>query len=199
GWGCPGPCLPDAAGASEGGPRAAHLLIAEGIAALWGSVRERFDRTRAELEQKAGPGLSEGHSHVGPPAWGDIVAEALTFPAGVKDQAEAEQRVAAFAQQFYEGPWLQRPLKSLNGIPPVDAAGHTVLRRKLRGVIQFLADCAAGGILHEYDFDRVRRKLGLTDAEPAPARAASPDIAALGAPELAALKAESLSDEQLRQ
>jgi tetratricopeptide (TPR) repeat protein len=195
----PPPVITAAPGASEGGPLAAHLLIAEGIVRLWGSVRERFDRARAELDQKAGPGLSEGHAHIGPPAWGDIVAEALTFPVGVKDQAEAEQRVAAFAQQFYEGPWLQRPLKALNGIAPIDAAGHAVLRRKLRGVIQFLADCAAGGVLHEFDFDRVRRKLGLTGATPAAGGAAPADITALGAPELTALKVDALSDEQLRQ
>jgi tetratricopeptide (TPR) repeat protein len=195
----PAPVFTAAPGASEGGPLAAHLLIAEGIVRLWGSVRERFDRARAELEQKAGPGLSEGHAHVGPPAWGDIVAEALTFPIGVKDQAEAEQRVRAYAQQFFEGPWLQRPLKALGGVAPIDAAGHTVLRRKLRGVVQFLADCAAGGVLHDYDFDRVRRKLGLATAAPPPAGAAPADITALGAPELAALKPEGLSDEQLRQ
>ena len=61
---------------------------------------------------------------------------------GVTDQAEAERRVEAGAQQFFEGTWLQRPLKALNGIAPVDAAGHAVLRRKLRGVIQFLARTA---------------------------------------------------------
>jgi tetratricopeptide (TPR) repeat protein len=196
----PAPVLAAGAGASEGGPLAAHLLIAEGVVRVWGSVRERFDRVRAELQQKAGPGLSEGHAHVGPPAWGDIVAEALVFPVGVKDQAEAERRVETYAQQFFEGPWLQRPLKSLNGIAPIDAAGHTVLRRKLRGVVQFLADCAAGGVLHGYDFDRVRRKLGLlAGAAPAAAGAAPADVTALGAPELAALKVEELSDEQLRQ
>jgi tetratricopeptide (TPR) repeat protein len=195
----PPPVITVAPGTSEGGPLAAHLLIAEGIVRLWGSVRERFDRARAEMEQKAGPGLSEGHTHVGPPSWGDIVSEALTFPAGVKDQAEAEQRIGAYAQQFFEGPWLQRPLKALGGIAPIDAAGHAVLRRKLRGVIQFLEDCAAGGVLHEYDFERVRRKLGLTGAAPAAAGAAATDVTALGAPELAALKVEALSDEQLRQ
>jgi tetratricopeptide (TPR) repeat protein len=195
----PSPVLAAAGGTSEGGPLAAHLLIAEGIVRLWGTVRDRFERTRTELEQKAGPGLSEGHSHVGPPSWGDIVSEALTFPIGVKDQAEAEQRVMAYAQQFYEGPWLQRPLKALGGIAPIDAAGHALLRRKLRGVIQFLADCAAGGVLHEYDFDRVRRKLGLTGAAPVAAGAGPADITALGAPELAALKVEALSDEELRQ
>src|SRR5262249_3678224 len=93
------------------------------------------------------------------------------------------------------------PLLSLNRIPPVDAAGHRVLRKKLRGVVQFLQDCAQGGIAGVYDFDRLRRKLGLLGEKPAAPSAdgAPTDIAALGAAELAALKTETLSDEQLEQ
>jgi hypothetical protein len=130
-----------------------------------------------------------------------VGAEALVFPVGIEDPAERERRIQAAAQQFFEGTWLQRPLRSLNGIPPIDAAGHPVLRRKLRGVVQFLQDCAAGGVLHDYDFDRVRRKLGLTapGAAPAAPGAAPADITALGAAELATLKVEALSDEQLDQ
>jgi tetratricopeptide (TPR) repeat protein len=181
-------------GPTEAAPLAGYLVIAEGVVRLWGPVRERFDRARAEFEQKAGAGLSDGQARVGRPAFDDVVAEALIFPVGLSDKAEAERRIETAARQFFEETWLHRPLRSLNGIPPIDAAGHAVLRKKLRGVVQFLQDCAAGGALHEYDFDRVRRKLGL-----APAGAAPADITALGAPELAALKVEALSDEQLRQ
>jgi hypothetical protein len=193
------PMIAATPGMTEGGPLGAYLLIAEGIVRVWGPVRQRFDAVRADLEQKAGAGLSQGQARSGRPAFSDVVTEAVIFPLGVTDQAEAERRVTAGAQQFFEGPWLQRQLKSLNGIPPVDAAGHAVLRRKLRGVVQFLQDCAANGALHAYDFDRLRRKLGLTAAAPAAPGAASADITSLGAPELAALKAESLSDEQLQQ
>jgi hypothetical protein len=193
------PVFTATAGPGGGGPLAGHLLIAEGIVRLWGSVKERFDRIRAEFEQKAGPGLSEGHSQLAMPQWGDVVAEALFFPAGVTDQTEAERRIDTYARQFFEGTWLQRPLKSLSAIAPLDAAGHAVIRRKLRGVIQFLQDCAAGGLLHSYDFDRVRRKLGLVDTGPVASGAAPLDITALAAPDLAALKVETLSDEQLRQ
>jgi len=183
----------------EAAPLAAYLLITEGIVRLWGPVQERFDRTRAEFEQKAGPGLSEGQARVGRPAFGDVTAEALIFPVGLTDQAEAERRIDLAAQQFFEGLWLQRPLRSLGGIAPIDAAGHVVLRRKLRGVIQFLQDCAAGGALHDYDFDRVRRKLGLTAAGPAAPGAPPTDVTALGAAELAALQVETLTDDQLQQ
>src|SRR5207253_1210886 len=87
---------------------------------------------------------------VGRPAFSDVVAEALVFPIGVSDQAEAERRIEAAALQFFEGTWLQRPLKSLGGVAPIDAAGHAVLRRKLRGVIQFLQDCAGDGDRYPY-------------------------------------------------
>jgi tetratricopeptide (TPR) repeat protein len=196
----PAPTFTVTPGASEGGPLASYLLIAEGIVRLWGPVRERFERARAEFEQKCRAALSEGHERVGRPAFSDVVTEAVTFPMGVTDQAEAERRVEANARQFFEETWLQRPLKALNGIPPIDAAGHAVLRRKVLGVIQFLADCAAGGALRAYDFDRLRRKLGLTGGAAAPTPgASSADLTALGAPELAALNVESLSDDQLRQ
>jgi tetratricopeptide (TPR) repeat protein len=196
----PAPTFTATPGASEGGPLAAYLLIAQGVTRLWGPVRERLERARTEFEQKARAGLADGQERVGRPAFSDVVTEAVVFPMGVTDQAEAERRVEAGAQLFFEGTWLQRPLKTLNGIAPIDAAGHAVLRRKLRGVVQFLADCAAGGALRTYDFDRLRRKLGLTGGgTPATPGAAPTDVTALGAPELAALNIETLSDEQLKQ
>jgi tetratricopeptide (TPR) repeat protein len=194
------PMISATPGLTEGGPLAAYLLVAEGVVRLWGSVRDRFEKVRAELEQRAGQGLSQGQGRIGRPAFADVVTEAVIFPIGLSDQAEVQRRIDTTAQQFFEGTWLQRPLRSLGGIAPIDAAGHAVLRRKVRGVIQFLQDCAAHGALQTYDFDRVRRKLGLTTtAAPAPAGAAPTDITALGAPELAALSPDSLSDEQLRQ
>ena len=116
-------------GASEGGPLAAYLLIAQGVTRLGGPVRERLERARTEFEQKARAGLADGQERVGRPAFSDVVTEAVVFPMGVTDQAEAERRVEAGAQLFFEGTWLQRPLKTLNGIAPIDAAGHAVLRR----------------------------------------------------------------------
>jgi tetratricopeptide (TPR) repeat protein len=193
------PMITAAPGATGGGPMAAYLLIAQDVLRLWGPVRDRFDQVRAEFEQKAGAGVSHGHASIGRPNFADVVTEAVVFPVGLSDKAEAERRIQAAAQQFFEGTWVQRPLQSLGGIPPVDAAGHAVLRRKLRGVIQFLEDCAAQGALHEYDFDRLRRKLGLLAAAPAAPGAVPEDISALGAAELSALSIESLSEQQLQQ
>jgi hypothetical protein len=66
-------------------------------------------------------------------------------------------------------------------------------------VIQFMQDCAAGGALGNYDFDRLRRKLGLLQAVATPAGAVPADIPALGSAELAALPVASLNDDQLEQ
>src|SRR5262249_47732824 len=60
-------------------------------------------------------------------------------------------------------------------------------------------DCAARTMIEGYDFDRLRRKLGLLPGAAPAAASGGPDVTAMGAAELAALKAEALSDEQLEQ
>ncbi len=119
---------------------------------------------------------------------------------GVTDQAEAERAASRREPQlFFEGTWLQRPLKTLNGIAPIDAAGHAVLRRQACGVVQFLADAPRAGRALTTS-TACARKLGLTGGgTPATPGAAPTDVTALGAPELAALNIETLSDEQLKQ
>ena len=49
----------------------------------------------------------------------------------------------AVLQLYIEEKWIHKPLRSLSQVPPLDAAGHVGLRKKLRGVVQFLEDCAA--------------------------------------------------------
>ncbi len=191
------PVFSAAAGPADAAPLGAYLLVVQGLVRLMGPVRDRFDRVRAEFEQKAGAGLSPGQERIVPASFADAVSEAVLFPVRIPDPAEAVRRVRVHAEQFFEGTWLQRPLKSLGGVAPLDAAGHAVLRKKLRGVVQFLEECAFGA-LAEYDFGRVRRKLGLADGA-APAGGVPADISALSAPELAALSAETLSDDQLEQ
>src|SRR5260370_3775841 len=103
-------------------------------------------------------------------------------------------------QDFFEGVWLHRPLKSLGSVPPIDAAGLGTLRKKLRGVVAFVEECA-GLSKYPYDFDRLRRKLGLMDDKAAVAgaadSAAGPEISALGTAELSALAPDSLDPAQL--
>jgi tetratricopeptide (TPR) repeat protein len=147
--------------------------------------------------------MTPGLEKVSPASFSDVVLEAVAFPVGVTDKALGEQRARDFAAAYFEETWVHRPLHALSGVPPVDAAGHRTLRKKLLGVVQFLQDCAAGGIVQTYDFDRLRRKLGLLggapSAAPAAAAGAPADVGAQGAAELAALPTAGLSEEQLEQ
>ena len=114
------------------------------------------------------------------------------------DSPEASARlVVEHAESYYEGKWIHKPRRSLLGNTPVDAAQFPVLRRKLRGVIQLVQDGALRSAIAGYDFDRLRRQLGLLDAAPASGNAAPTGIGAMNAADLAALKVEELSDQDL--
>jgi tetratricopeptide (TPR) repeat protein len=176
----------------------AYLLVVGGLLRLWHSSKDALEKTRREVEQFFGGALSEPQPAVKNAAFGDVVTEAMAFPAGKMSEEEAKQRIAEHAQRFYEETWVHRPLRALNLIPPADAAGSPALRKKLRGVVQFLQECAAASPVSGYDFDRLRRQLGLAAGAPAEA-AAGPDIGALSAADLTALEMESLSDAQLTQ
>jgi len=176
----------------------AYVLVVADRIRLWHTSQELFERTVQELQQKAGPALTLGPVERHPANFSELLAEAMVIPtAGDKDQAE--RVISAAFERHFEEVWIHRPLKALNGVPPIDAAGHEGLRKKLRGVVQFLSECA-GVSQQPYDFDRLRRKLGLLGAAPAtgPSGAAR-DIAALSAAELAALSADDLAEEELEQ
>jgi tetratricopeptide (TPR) repeat protein len=173
----------------------AYILIVADRIRLWHTSKELFERTLQELQQKAGPALTFGPVERHPANFNEVLAEALVIPAA-NDKEQAERIIRPVLERHFEEVWIHRPLKALNGVPPVDAAGHAGLRKKLRGVVEFLAECAAIS-QQPYDFDRLRRKLGLLAAAPAdgPAR----DIAALGAAELAAVSTDELGEEELDQ
>ncbi len=179
----------------------AYVLLAGNILRLWNSNAEALARAREELEQRAGPSLSEAQLRRGPANFSESLSEALFFPVGVTEPAEVEKQLRDHMQRYFEESWIHRPLRSLNSVPPVDAAGHAVLRKKLIGVVQFLEDCASSGS-RPYDFERLRRELGLVAASAAAqpeTGGAAADIDAMSAAELAALPPESLSDEQVDQ
>jgi hypothetical protein len=187
--------------AADSGRLAVFIMVAGDVLRVWGPNRERFDRVREEVRQRLGLTLDQTQVQVGPLPFHDVTSEALVFPTRAAGEAAAA-KVLEHAQRYYEETWAHQPRKSLAGNTPIDAAGHTNLRKKLRGVVRFLQDCAADGMLANYDFDRLRRKLGLLEgAAPAPSAApgAPADVAAMGAAELAALKAETLTDDQLEQ
>jgi tetratricopeptide (TPR) repeat protein len=173
----------------------AFLMIVGDLLHLRSTRLDSLSRVCEELRQRAGTALSEPELRRGPVLFSDLLSEAAVFPFGVKDEAEAKRRVEEGMQRYFEGTWIHRPLRSLSGVPPVDAAGTISLGKKLRGVIQFLQECAEASA-HPYDFDRLRRQLGLL---PPAAGAAGPDVGNMSAAELAALSPEALADEPLEQ
>jgi hypothetical protein len=180
----------------------AYLLLVADRLQLWNVNRDAMERIQKELQQQAGAGLTPPHSERRPanftgPFGSDVLAGAMSFPVGMTDKELAQRGVQEQEQRYFEDVWVHQPLRSLTMVPPVDAAGHGTLRKKLLGVVQFLEECGtvAG---RAYDFNRLRRKLGLLDTTSAPAAAAAgPDVSAMGAAELAALPTESLSEDQL--
>jgi tetratricopeptide (TPR) repeat protein len=193
------PLTPELAATRTPGLGAYLLVIADRLR-LWHTNLETLTPIREELRQKLGQAISEPQLDHGVAGFHEILTEALAFPIRVSDPAEAQERVNKHMQRFLEDIWLHRPLRSLNQVPPIDGAGHSALRRKVLGAIQFLEDCAAPNPTFKYDFNRLRRKLGLTtDGAGIAQRGESPalDIVALAAPELAALKADQLADNQL--
>jgi tetratricopeptide (TPR) repeat protein len=196
------PALTPELAATQAPGLSAYLLLVGGLLRLWQTNLQALTPLVEEVKQKLGTAISEAQMGQAVAAFGEILGEALAFPIRAANQTEAQERITKHAQRFFEEIWIHRPLRSLNLIPPIDAAGHPALRRKLLGAIQFLADCAAPNPVLKYDFNRLRRKLGLITYGASSAQAGEPaglDISALAASELAALKPEELSDDQLAQ
>jgi hypothetical protein len=190
-----------------------YLAIVGPVVEFTSPRKESFDRVREEFRQRLSLALGELQERRGPIQWQDVVADALLFPLRKRD--DNAERVLAHVQKYYEETWIHQPRRSLSGNAPVDAAAHPKLRTRLAGVVQFIQDCARGGMIAAYDFDRLRRKLGLAPAPGTPgapatgggepgatgggAPAAPLDIPAMGTAELAGLNAEGLTFEQLEQ
>jgi tetratricopeptide (TPR) repeat protein len=191
--------------AADVGRLAGYLVLVGNMMQVTSPLKEPFERLRDEMRQKLALGLGELQERQAPIQFHDVVAEALIFPL---KKGDSEDRVLTHAQTYYEEKWIHQPRRSLMGTPPVDAAASPRLRRRLLGVIQFIQDCSKFSMLGGYDFDRLRRKLGLLTG-PAPAAApatqgaaptpAAVDISAMGAAELGRLDTGTLSDAQLEQ
>jgi tetratricopeptide (TPR) repeat protein len=179
----------------------AFLFIFRDQMRLWHTNRDALQRVREAFRKDADLALTEVRQDQRPATFADVLSSALILPVNVTDQAEAERGIREQVQGYFEETWLHQPLKSLQGAPPVDAAGHPQLRKKLGGIVQFLQDCASlGGRPSSYDFDRLRRKLGLLGDGAAPASTAGgADVSGMGAAELAGLAVDSQSPEQLEQ
>jgi tetratricopeptide (TPR) repeat protein len=195
---------------SETAPLAGYLLILGGMVRVWGTGKEAVNRLRDELRTRLKLPLDEARESRGPIQFQDVVSEALIFPTGPAVKLSVE-KVIEHAGKYYEERWLHQPRRVLLGNSPLDAAGCARLRKRLLGVVKFIHDCAAQTMIKDYEFDRLRRKLGLTAGAPAPGEPGAPtpgepgtlapggDIASMNAADLAALKVDALSEEQLEQ
>ncbi len=184
-------------------PLAGHMLVAGDVFSVWHTNADASAKLADEVKQKLGDTVGQTKSFTTPPQFGDIIVEAMLFPMYGRVSGEMGDKMQERAQHYFEEEWAHRPLKSLAGNTPIDAAGSPVLRRKLLGDIQFLEQCLAGSALRQgnetimpYDFARLRHKLGVDSAAPA-LPGPSYEFAAMSAADLAAIDLEPLSVDQL--
>jgi tetratricopeptide (TPR) repeat protein len=177
----------------------AYFLIAADRLRIWHTCTSRLQNTAQELENQVGSALTSCQSHHATANFQDILAEALVVPVNAPDDHEAKQQIESALATFFEQTWIHRPLHSLGLIPPIDAVGHSTLRKKVKGLIQFLQECAATNESLTYDFQRLRRKLGLLEAQPARVSigVAASEIELMAAAELTTLDLQALSADAL--
>jgi Tetratricopeptide repeat len=191
-------------------PLAASLMLVQNVLQLRHTSRASVSQVAADLQRRLGEHLSPPQEDTTFAHFGEVILPALAFPSGPPGPTapgEYELKLREHVARYFEEVWPHRPLKSLSGVPPIDAAGSPQLRQRLLGVIQFLNDCleasaprsGAGAGLALYDFEHLRHKLNLGGPAPVAAAGSAPDLGAMNAAELAGLKADALTDDQLEQ
>jgi hypothetical protein len=197
----PPPALTPELAARQNLKPAAYLALMGNLIHLSYIRKEPLDALFERFKQKLGDQIVQAQSVRGPAKFSDALAEPIAIPRNAASPEEAQQRMRAGFENFFEEVWIHRPLKSIGNVPPIDAVGHGTLRKKLRGVLQFLRECGEM-TKYPYDFDRLARKLGLLDGAPQAVTAdgtQKQDIGVLSAAELAGLNTESLSSAELDQ
>lgn len=183
---------------------AAQLLIHQDQLLLWHSNKEMLDTIAAEFRDVAPLALAEPDQLLGPAEIANPVTEMLAFPTGPGMTPELWQ--ATRGEQFrhdFEETWLNKPLKAIAGLTPLDAAAHPNYRKHLAGMIVFLEQALAnfgvkqadGTRLPLYEFNRLRRKLGLLEG--APIDKARIDFDLLSVADLGTLDVAQLTDDQV--
>jgi tetratricopeptide (TPR) repeat protein len=172
---------------------------------FWHSNRSMVERTVEEFRGKATVAVTEPQFDTGSAQFGDVVAEIMLFPTQENaDPEQVEAKMRERAREFFEETWVRRPLKSLGGATPLDAAGHPATKKRIPGVLRFMQECLGGAAPRPdgqpgqplYDFNRLRRKFALS--APA-AEGADIDFDTMSPAALSGVKPESLSDEQVGQ
>lgn len=196
----------------------ANINITSGVIRLWYPAEETLRKVVAEFRDRLNLAVGEPQFNIGPIQFGDIALDALAYPIRTADVTEAENKLRDYATNYFEGPWLHKPLRSLGNVSPVDAVGSKLMRKRALGVIKFLEGCLLGAAPRKrkgeavepiaiYDFNRLRHKLGIemvavaapaTQAQPAAAPpVAKREFGAMNAAELSALTTADLSAAEL--
>src|SRR6516162_1644751 len=146
----PGPALTSELEAKQNLKPAAYVAVMGNFVRLWHIRREPLEAVFERFKQRIGNLIVQVQSLRGPAKFPESLSEAISFPRHSINQEEAQQRIRQGFEKFYEEIWVHRPLKSTGNVSPIDAVGHGLLRKKLRGVLQFLREC---GDLTKYPYD----------------------------------------------
>ncbi|MFO0807083.1 MAG: tetratricopeptide repeat protein [Gemmataceae bacterium] len=144
---------------------AAHVMITGPTLQFWHPKMDSVEKVVAEAMRTLGPALGDPSREKGPCQFGDVVAEALLFPVQETTQFDADAKIRTNAQHYFEELWVNQPLRALLGKSPLEATSDPILRKRLRGIVLFLHDCAAVGPIRLYDFDRLLARLGLGEVK----------------------------------
>ncbi len=174
-------------------------MVPVGFLVLTSLKREGFEEGRTQLENVADSSLRLVETGERTSDFLEVPSDLLLFlsvPGLSEEQADKFRHEVVYAR--FETEWLNRPLRSLGGVAPVDATGHLILRRKLMAAVDFLEEITECFQAGAYDFDRLRHKLGLPTRHPSRTPLEETrDISALNAAELAALPVGDLSETEL--
>ncbi len=180
----------------------AQFAVVRDTLSLTHTNHDTLTKIVAEAKNHLGGNILEEKDGTATAQFGEVLLETLMLPPYGRATPELLTKSAERAAQFFEEEWASRPLKSLGGKTPTDAASNPTLRRKLLGDILFLEQCYFAGAPKPpkgadqpplYDFSRLRHKLGVDTAPPPP----QIDFAGMNAAELSAVDAEALTADQL--
>jgi len=171
----------------------AHLLLTASTLRIWHTNLDALTAIRQEIEQALGPAIVDVRTSRAPAPFHSILAEALVFPTGQNEESAASMVERQF-ERYLEETWIHKPLASLENVPPIDAAGHPVLRKKLLAAVMFLEEASP---FHTYDFNRLRRRLGLLQDQPTQIDDRAADYSAMNPAELASLPVTEMSGTDL--
>ena len=114
----------------------ANLTIANGVLRLWHPTRESVEKVADEVRDRINLAVGEPVEGRGPVEFGDVAQEAWRTRRRRPTSPRPRRSSATTRRNYFEDVWAHRPLKSLGGATPLDAAGSKLLRKRLFGAGQ---------------------------------------------------------------